>query len=191
MLWRWRHRCARRCLRKSPARSCGRVRKRVLAPTYQLISFTEAVYDRLPSLPALGAPAIEWEQSLVEGHPTHPMHRARRTLPPLRPLTPATRDWYRPMVRFAVVSRSRVDVRGDFETRILGLAKAAAAHAGTVLPEIAPDRLIMPVYDLQVANIQDKFADVEVLPEEYSLPVQAQASLRCVHSAVAACTPKI
>ncbi|VDC02812.1 unnamed protein product [Peniophora sp. CBMAI 1063] len=140
----------------------------------------KAIYDRLPFLPALGASAIEWEQSLVEGHPTHPMHRARRTLPPLQPLTPATRDWYRPKVRFAVVSRSRVDIRGDFEARILDLVKVAAAHTGASLPEIPPDRLIMPVYDLQVANIEDKFPDVQILPESISIQTQAQASLRTI-----------
>lgn len=147
----------------------------------RLTSAIEAVYDSPPSVPTLGSTAITWEQSLVEGHPTHPMHRARRTLPPLQPLTPATRDWYRPRVRFATVSRSRMNVRGDFEARMLDLAKDAAARTGARLPELAPDRIIMPVYDLQVANIQEKFADVEILPEEISIQAQAQASLRCVN----------
>ncbi|KZV67525.1 hypothetical protein PENSPDRAFT_676723 [Peniophora sp. CONT] len=158
----------------------GSMRDTLLEELSSSFMWQKAVYDNLPFLPALGAPAIEWEQSLVEGHPTHPMHRARRTLPPLQPLTPATRDWYRPKVRFAVVSRSRVDVRGDFEARILDLAKAAALHTGVTLPEIAPDRLIMPVYDLQVANLQEKFTDVQILPEVISIQAQAQASLRTV-----------
>lgn len=181
--FRWMLPCMTRWWKKYLARSCGKVRDRFLScKGNQLTTMTEAVYDSLPSLPAIGAPAIQWEQSLVEGHPTHPMHRARRTLPPLQSLTPATRDWYRPRVRFAVVPRSRMDVRGDFEIQILDLAKAAAAHVGASLPQIAPDRLIMPVYDLQVANIQDKFADVQILPEEISIQAQAQASLRCVCS---------
>jgi hypothetical protein len=30
-------------------------------------------YDHPPSAPTLRSPSIDWEQSIVEGHPTHPV----------------------------------------------------------------------------------------------------------------------
>jgi siderophore synthetase component len=30
-------------------------------------------YDHPPNAPTLSSPSIDWEQSIVEGHPTHPV----------------------------------------------------------------------------------------------------------------------
>ena len=106
------------------------------------------------------------------------MHRARRTLPPLPAVTPQTRDWYRPKIRFAVVSRSRLDIQGPFEDHVRELAEAAAAKAGKKLPPLKESDTIMPLYDLQVANVRAKFDDVVILDEDISLDAMGQASLR-------------
>ena len=107
------------------------------------------------------------------------MHRARRTLAPLPSLTPETRDWYHPRIRFALVPRERVDVLGPFEQEITVLAQIAAARSGTIWPlEGADGRVIMPVYDLQVANLQAKFDGIEILDETFSLQSLGQASIR-------------
>ncbi|KAI0031193.1 IucC family-domain-containing protein [Vararia minispora EC-137] len=140
----------------------------------------KAVYDAPPPCPTLSSPTIHWEQCIIEGHPTHPMHRARRALPPLPDMTPETRDWYRPHVRFATIDRSRLDILGPFEDHIRELAQAAAAAHGKQLPDIDPGRVIMPVYDLQICNLQEKFTGVTILDAEISLKARAQASLRTV-----------
>ncbi|KAI0321792.1 IucC family-domain-containing protein [Amylostereum chailletii] len=140
----------------------------------------KAVYDNVPSCPTLDSPPIQWEQCLVEGHPTHPMHRARRTLPPLAAVNPKTRDWYRPKIRFAVVSRERLEILGPFEEHVRALAQTAAAKAGKTLPNLQDTHVIMPLYDLQVANVQAKFEDVQILDEDISLDALGQASLRTV-----------
>ena len=107
------------------------------------------------------------------------MHRARRTLAPLPSLTPETRDWYHPRIRFALVPRERVDVLGPFEQEITALAQIAAARSGTKWPlEGADGRVIMPVYDLQVANLQAKFDGIEILDETFSLQSLGQVSIR-------------
>jgi hypothetical protein len=145
---------------------------------------TEAVYDAPPTCPTLSSPPIQWEQSVVEGHPTHPMHRARRTMPPLAPATLMTRDWHHPRIRFAVIERSRLDILGAFEDHVRRLAEAAAAKCGKQLPDIGSCHVVMPVYDLQIANLKEKFTGVMILDEDISLGAQAQASLRYVFSSL-------
>jgi hypothetical protein len=38
-----------------------------------LFLFSGAVYESPPDCPTIFSPAIEWEQSIIEGHPTHPV----------------------------------------------------------------------------------------------------------------------
>ncbi|KAJ1731742.1 hypothetical protein LPJ61_002384, partial [Coemansia biformis] len=51
---------------------------------------THAYMHRRPDPDIKTSKAIEWEQSIVEGHATHPMHRARHAEPPLAPVDPNT-----------------------------------------------------------------------------------------------------
>ncbi|MCO5595173.1 hypothetical protein L7F22_049212 [Adiantum nelumboides] len=41
-----------------------------------------AAHARQPPLELATASAIDWEQNIVEGHPTHPMHKSRFAVPP-------------------------------------------------------------------------------------------------------------
>jgi hypothetical protein len=46
----------------------------VLSIFTELMSFLAgAVYENPPVCPTILSPAIEWEQSIIEGHPTHPV----------------------------------------------------------------------------------------------------------------------
>ncbi|KAI0267697.1 IucC family-domain-containing protein [Gloeopeniophorella convolvens] len=138
-----------------------------------------AVYENPPASPTLFSPAIEWEQSIVEGHPTHPMHRARHAVHPLPHHDPQSRDWNKPWIRFAVVPRARLDILGPFESEIRAITEVASRTAGRPFPE-QDGFVVVPVYDLQIANLRAKFPDVEILDEAFTVCALGQASIRTV-----------
>jgi hypothetical protein len=108
------------------------------------------------------------------------MHRARHAVPPLPCQDPQNRDWKHPRIHFAVVPRSRLDIVGAFEREIRRITELAAHFSGMPLPQ-RDGCINIPVYDMQIANIREKFPDVEVLDEEFSIPSLGQASIRYVH----------
>ncbi|KAG5652766.1 hypothetical protein H0H81_003704 [Sphagnurus paluster] len=136
---------------------------------YQLAS-----YRNPPALPSLNAAPIEWEQSIVAGHPTHPMHRAR-----MLPQYVSGYDWYRPRIRFVRVAKANIKVLGPFERDIRKLAEAAAEGSGRTLHDDA-NSVLMPVHELQIPNIAAKFPNVEILHPDVSIQALAQASIRTV-----------
>ncbi|KAH9068482.1 hypothetical protein EDB83DRAFT_2222676 [Lactarius deliciosus] len=138
-----------------------------------------AVYENPPICPTVSSSAIEWEQSIVEGHPTHPMHRARHTVPPLLPRDPQSRDWNFPRIRFAVASHAMLDILGPFEEEARVVVELASRVSGRPLPQ-RDGCIIVPVYDLQVESLRAKFPDVEILDDDFSIPAFGQASIRTV-----------
>jgi len=108
------------------------------------------------------------------------MHRARLAVPPLPYQDPQNRDWKHPRIRLALVSRSRLDIIGPFEKEIRRITELVARSSGMPVPQ-RDGYVVVPVYDLQIANIRDKFPDVEILDEEFSIPSLGQASIRYVH----------
>ncbi|KAH9998791.1 IucC family-domain-containing protein [Russula compacta] len=146
---------------------------------YSSYIWQRAAYENPPVCPTIFSSAIEWEQSIIEGHPTHPMYRARHAVPPFPQQDPQSRDWKHPRIHFAVVSRSRLDISGPFEREILPIMELATRASGMPLPE-RDGRVIVPVYDLQVSNLRSKFPDVEILDEKFSIPSLCQASIRTV-----------
>ncbi|PPR03669.1 hypothetical protein CVT24_007790 [Panaeolus cyanescens] len=147
--------------------------------------FTSAIawqaysYDHPPAAPLFTSPSIDWEQSIVEGHPTHPMHKTRRFLPPLPDYSPGSYDLLQPTLRFVSVPRDNLKVTYDFEQLTVPLLKAAANRAGEPFTDY-PNHVVVPVHELQVAHIEDKFPDAIVIPPNFSLPLLAQQSLRSV-----------
>ena len=91
------------------------------------------------------------------------MHRARHAVPPLPYQDPKNtgRDWKHPRIRLAIVPRSRLDIVGPFEREIRHITEFATRSSGMPLPE-RDGCVIVPAYDLQIANIRDKFPDVEI-----------------------------
>ncbi|SRR6266851_5063842 len=108
------------------------------------------------------------------------MHKARHALLPLAYQDPKIRDWRHPQIRFAIVSHSRLNILGPFESEIRSITELAKFASGRPLPE-RDGCIIVPVYDLQVANLRAKYPDVEILDEEFSIPALGQASIRYVH----------
>ncbi|KAI0273386.1 IucC family-domain-containing protein [Gloeopeniophorella convolvens] len=136
-------------------------------------------YDHPPPAPTLQSTNIEWEQSIVEGHPTYPFHRARTSMAPTPDLTPGGYDLYFPRVRLALLPRSSMKLSGDYDSLIEPICRAAAHNAGKPI-EIDDGYVIIPVHELQTYHILETFKEAIILPEEFSIPGRAQQSLRSV-----------
>ncbi|KAH9481479.1 NRPS-independent siderophore synthetase rfs [Psilocybe cubensis] len=132
-------------------------------------------YENPPLCPSLQSASIDWEQSLVAGHPTHPMHRARMFLN--NDESSLEYDWYHPHVRFVRVPARSLDVLGQFRDISNAMVTKAATKAGRSIL-IDNDYIYMPVHELQIINITSKFKDVDVLDEDIFLPALAQSSIR-------------
>ncbi|KAG6813605.1 hypothetical protein H0H92_009222 [Tricholoma furcatifolium] len=136
---------------------------------HQLASYLDP-----PRCPTLKSTPIEWEQSLLAGHPTHPMHRARAL-----PSGHVDYDWYHPQIRFVRVPRAKINMYGSFEVYIQRLVAIASQRCGKTIHD-DPHFVVMPVHELQVPNIVSKFSDAEVLDTEINLLALAQSSIRTV-----------
>jgi hypothetical protein len=151
---------------------------------------TAIAYKTPPACPSLSSPSIEWEQSLVAGHPTHPvcdvffrentsllkssfqMHRAR-----MHPTCSFEYDWYHPRICFVRVPRFQLAVLGQFEKISKDLARKAVERTGRIF--MADEAfLYMPVHELQVEHVRSKFEDAEILDPDIYLPSLAQSSIR-------------
>ncbi|KAJ6577417.1 IucC family-domain-containing protein [Mycena capillaripes] len=132
-----------------------------------------ASYENPPACPSLGSHPIEWEQSLVAGHPTHPMHRARMCAN-----APSDYNWYRPKIHFVRLPKDSLDTRGPFDSIMRDLVTKAASTSGTQNPDDVPDTIFMPVHEMQLPTVLAKFKNVQVL--EPTIDVLGQSSIRTV-----------
>ncbi|KAJ7510429.1 IucC family-domain-containing protein [Mycena galericulata] len=132
-----------------------------------------ASYENPPACPSLGSAPIEWEQSLVAGHPTHPMHRARMSAE-----APLGYNWYRPKIRFVRLPSESIDTRGPFKSIMRDLVTKAALASGTKDPEDVPETTFMPVHEMQLFTVLTKFDNVQVL--EPTIDALGQSSIRTV-----------
>ncbi|KAJ7733428.1 IucC family-domain-containing protein [Mycena maculata] len=132
-----------------------------------------ASYENPPVCPSRGSPSIEWEQSLVAGHPTHPMHRAR-----MSPEAPLGYNWYRPKIRFVRLPRASLDTRGPFDSIMRDLVAKAALVSGTENPEDVPGTIFMPVHEMQLSTVLARFENIEVLAP--TVDALGQSSIRTV-----------
>lgn len=105
------------------------------------------------------------------------MHKTRQFLPPMTSLTPGSYDLYSPRLRLAALSRGSLNITGDFEALTRPILDAATRNAGKAL-DVPQDHIIVPVHELQVPHILEKFKEATVYPEEFSVPARAQQSIR-------------
>jgi siderophore synthetase component len=105
------------------------------------------------------------------------MYKIRRSIPPLPEYGPGEYDFLQPKLRFVSLVREEVKITYDFENLILPLFGAARARAGRPF-DMEDDRIIIPVHELQIYHIRDKIETAIIFPEEFSLPLLAQQSLR-------------
>jgi len=162
-----------------------------------LIDFTsEHSYKHPPPAPQFTSPSIQWEQSIVEGHPTHPvssspliisvlidikqMHKTRYFLPPLPDYPPGIYDLYHTSLRLIAVPKENLNITYDFEGYVQPILDAMSKKAGRPLA-VCQGFVAIPVHELQVAHVQDKFSEAEIYAAEFSLPLLAQQSIRYSH----------
>ncbi|RKP14784.1 IucC family-domain-containing protein, partial [Piptocephalis cylindrospora] len=147
---------------------------------------TYAISHR-PNPPTLACSSIDWEQSLVEGHPTHPMHRSRYAVDPLLPIEPVSTPLNHITIAFVAFPREDVLLRADFDSWIFRILRDAGQSLPTGDDTIPANWTILPAHPLQLPNIHKHFPRARVLPG-LGVPARAQASLRTV---VPDCTPDI
>ncbi|KAJ2787844.1 hypothetical protein GGI15_000413 [Coemansia interrupta] len=133
------------------------------------------------------ATAIDWEQSLTEGHATHPMHRARHALPPLDPLA-VDAEFRHLRLRFVAVPKDMMVVEGDYTKLLMPLLDSATPVTGSDNPDAGRKSLfeyadlqtevVVPVHPLHMAAIQIRFPFARIL--DFEAEADAQASLRTV-----------
>jgi hypothetical protein len=105
------------------------------------------------------------------------MHKTRQFLPPMTSLIPGSYNLYFPRLRLAALPRGSLHVTGDFEALTRPILDAATGIAGKAL-DVPQDHTLVPVHELQVSHILDKFKEATVYPEEFSVPARAQQSIR-------------
>ncbi|KAL3472534.1 ferric iron reductase FhuF-like transporter-domain-containing protein [Aspergillus californicus] len=130
------------------------------------------VGNYIPQLDLL-SPAIEWERTLITGHPTHPLHKTLFTQPPLPQITPEmVWDMLSPEIMFLSIPRSQIRTSGPFDA-ILGelLDKLE-------IPACSETRIIVPSLAQQIPSILSRFTDVQVVGSDQAI---AQASMRTVN----------
>ncbi|KAL2811266.1 hypothetical protein BJX63DRAFT_444294 [Aspergillus granulosus] len=132
----------------------------------------ETWFDVAAQFPQLDlfSPAIEWEKTLVTGHPTHPLHKTLYTQSPLPQIHPSQIwDMLSPEVTFLSVPRSQMRVSGPFEELLSDLLTKLNVSGGS------EDRIIVPSLAQQNLSILSRFSDVQVVGSERA---SAQASMR-------------
>src|SRR6266404_4652629 len=105
------------------------------------------------------------------------MHKTRYFLPPMPSLTPGNYDLYFPRLRLAILPRANLHVTGDFEGLLQPVLEGARKNAGRDL-NVPENHIVVPVHELQLSHILDKFKEATVFPKEFSIPARAQQSIR-------------
>jgi hypothetical protein len=100
---------------------------------------------------------------------------------PIAPLQPGEYNWHRPHIRLVAVPRTSMHIQGPWDDLLAPVRAAAAANARKSL-DVPDDQVVVPVHELQVAKICEKFPEARVLSEEYHVDALAQQSIRCVAS---------
>lgn len=112
------------------------------------------------------------------------MHKARKSYPPMKPMTPGSYDLDHPKIRLAGIPRNDAALRGDYENLFTELAdalfKAGGSDPRAMHEEYDPYYVYIALHELQIPNVEQRFSNVYIFPKEYSISVEALASLRSV-----------
>lgn len=98
-------------------------------------------------------------------------------MPPLPDYPPGTYDLYHTSLRLVSVPKENLNITYDFEGYIQPILDAMSKKAGRPLV-VHEGYVAIPVHELQMMHIQDKFSEAEIYPAEFSLPLLAQQSIR-------------
>lgn len=103
------------------------------------------------------------------------MHKARKSFPPMPPIKPGQSSLVTPSLRVIAVPKGSMKLRGDFEQYAVPLMRAMQVD-----PAEYPEHVLVPVHELQIPNIQQKFPDAVILSERHSITAQSLTSIRSV-----------
>ncbi|RHZ55280.1 hypothetical protein Glove_417g64 [Diversispora epigaea] len=142
------------------------------------VKYQEYSYKNSKPIPSFNSTSVEWEQSLIESHPFHPLHKSRKAIPPLPDIEPGTYDFENPLIRFVSVSRDKVNILGSFEKKLLDLINIMSPKPNIL--SVDDNKILIPIHELQLPMIKEKFSYVEILPEKYSIRAKSFANLRTV-----------
>ncbi|CAF0881280.1 unnamed protein product [Adineta ricciae] len=124
----------------------------------------EWIYNHLPAkTPSLLSSAIEWEQYIIEGHPTHPMHRTGIPFDGFESVLLA------PSIKFISIPRSDMAINGNWESIMKEYLPST----------MSPDTIVLPVHELQVAKVLSLMPSA-TLYSNFERKALAQASLRSI-----------
>ncbi|CEP15762.1 hypothetical protein [Parasitella parasitica] len=160
----------------------GKLQEQIGQELGSSINFQKYTYDHPKQLPGFESSTIAWEQSVVEGHATHPMHKARKSYPPMNALHPGSYDLEHPKIRLVGLPRQSAVLRGDYEELAQPLVDALFKAGGNVeqMRSEFADYVFIAIHELQLPNIEQKFPVAHIFPAQYSIYVEALASLRSV-----------
>lgn len=96
------------------------------------------------------------------------MHKARLCLPPLEPVNIASSALTNPTLRFVLLHSSQVLIRGDYVSEIKRIYPK----------DIPANWVVIPVLDLQLRNVLDRFPQAQLV--DFQLQASPQASTRSV-----------
>lgn len=105
------------------------------------------------------------------------MHKTRHFLPPLPEYEPGEYDLYHTKLRLVAVPRDNLKITYEFEKHTQPIIAAMSKAAGRPLP-LRDGYVVVPVHELQVTHIQDKFPEAEIFPDDFSIPIFGQQSVR-------------
>jgi siderophore synthetase component len=110
------------------------------------------------------------------------MHKARKSFPPMSPLSPGSYDLDHPRVRLVGIPRESAVVRGNYEELSKGLIDELLSAGGNAeeLRKQYNNHVFIAIHELQIPNVEEKFKDTIIFPEQHTVPVEALASLRSV-----------
>lgn len=105
------------------------------------------------------------------------MHKTRHFLPPLPEYEPGEFDLHRTKLRLVAIPKENLKITYEFEKLTEPIIAAMAKAAGRPL-SVRDGFVVVPVHQLQITHIEDKFPEAEIFPDEFSIPILGQQSVR-------------
>lgn len=118
------------------------------------------------------------------------MHKTRYFLPPIPPISPSSYDLYNPSIRLIILPKSSLKITGPFSDLTKAIREGAEKRAGSAIV-LNNDEIVIPVHELQVFHIREKFPEARIIEKEFSVPARAQQSIRFVDPSLLSITRRI
>lgn len=80
-------------------------------------------------------------------------------------MPPGNYDLYNPLIRIIALHKNSLHITHDLANHVHPILLGACANAGKTF-DVPEGYLAMPVHELQVAHIEEKFKEAIILPPE-------------------------